>query len=98
MTNKVVYKTLNILYTKRKIFREKKLNLISSFIIFNLSDTFFVGQIKSKKFVSFIKMIRNLNIFQKRYCLNQRLQQNKLSLLQKYFSKYLPFCVRNVLV
>ena len=38
----------------------------------------------------------DLNIFQKRYCLGQRLKQNKLNLLQKQFSKYLTFCVRNV--
>ena len=49
MTNKEVFKTLNMFYTKRKIFREKKneLNFISSFIIFDLSNTFFVVQIKS---------------------------------------------------
>ena len=55
MTNKVVSKTLNIFYTKRKIFRKKfELNFISSFIIFDFSDTFFEVQIKSKKFVFII--------------------------------------------
>jgi len=54
MTNKGVFKTLNIFNAKRKIFREKNLNFILSFIIFDISNTFFVVQIKSRKFVSFI--------------------------------------------
>ena len=40
MTNKVVYKTSNI---KRKIFRAKNLNFISSLIIFDLRNTFFLS-------------------------------------------------------
>ena len=57
MTNKVVYKTLNIFHMKKKIFREKNLNFISSFIIFDLSDTFLVNQNKSRKVVSFIRIL-----------------------------------------
>ena len=49
MTIKVVYETSNILYKK-----QFELNFISSFIILDLSNTFFVFQIKSKKLVSFI--------------------------------------------
>ena len=54
MTNKVVSKTLNIFYTKGKIFRKKY--WISCFIIFDFSDSFFEDQIKFKKFVFIIQI------------------------------------------
>ena len=58
MTSKVVFKTLNIFYTKRKIFRKKfELNFISSFIIFDFSDTLFIVQIKSKIIVFIIQIL-----------------------------------------
>ena len=48
MTNKVVYKTQKEDYIEKKIV---ELNFISSFIIFDLSNLFFVDQTKSRKFV-----------------------------------------------
>ena len=54
MTNKVVYKTLSIFYTNRIKF---EFHFILSFKIFDLRDTFFVFQIKSRKCVSFIYIL-----------------------------------------
>ena len=59
---------------KRKKF---EMNFIFIFSIFGLSDTFFVVQIKSRKFVSFI----NLNIFLKKVLLKSKVttKQNKFT-------------------
>ena len=56
MTNEVVFKALNIfLHEKEHNLRKKfELNFISSFMIFDLRNNFFVVQMKSRKFVSFI--------------------------------------------
>ena len=55
MTNKVVYNILTF-FTRKGKYLEKKFefHFISSFIIFDFSDTFFVVQIKSKKFLFII--------------------------------------------
>ena len=68
-------KTLNIFYTKKENIQRKKfeVNIISSFIIFDLSYTFFVVQIKSRKFVSFFK-----NIFLKKVLFKSKITTKQI--------------------
>ena len=56
MPNKVIYTTLNIFFhEKENILRKKfEFHFIPSFMNFDLRYTFFVVQIKSRKFVSFL--------------------------------------------
>ena len=73
MTNKVVSKTFQIFYTKRKIFRKKfELNFISSYIIFDFSDTFlWRHDLHSVDFVCIVEARSASRIWEAR-CLHSR--------------------------
>ena len=74
---------------KWKICREKKfeLNFIKSFIIFDLSDTFFEFKLNLVNLYHLSKSILKKVLLKSKITTKQT--------LQKYFSKYLSFCVRN---